>query len=220
MKINSINQATFGWKDVTHKKITETALKERTELKPYESDLAKFAQQPDFDETGFYSNLHFYYPFAQQKSFYDPSGKDNAYGRYTYHADKMKKAINDKDPTAACEHAGRALHFLQDVSEQHHSHAGSMSEKATEQKVHIEFENFVQNNQEKMFPLLKPQNPQKYDDFDDLFIKTANYSATSDFATEENKNKWDDIAKDGLSNSLVTTKMFLDKFNSLILEKS
>ena len=91
-----------------------------------------------------------------------------------------------------------------------------MSEKAYEQKVHVEFENFVQNNQEKMFPLLKSQNIQKYNDFDDIFMKTANYSANSDVATDENKNKWDDLAKDGLSNALAATKAFLDKFNSLI----
>ena len=115
MKINSLNQASFGWKDVTHKKITETALSDKTELKPYEADLAKFAQQPDFDEIGFYSNLHFYYPLAQQKSFFDPSGKDNAYGRYAFHVDKMKEAIDKKNTLLACEHAGRALHFLQDV---------------------------------------------------------------------------------------------------------
>lgn len=220
MKIKTQYQMSFGWKDATHKKITETALKETPYLEQYQDALATYAQQPDFDETRIFSNTHFYFPSAEKKSFFDPNGNENAYARYAYHVNEMSKSIDNNNIGDACEHAGRALHFLQDVTEQNHSHQGDILQKAQEQEIHIKFEDFAKDNQEKIFMLLNPPKHQKDETFDDLFIKTANYSAKSDFATEENKNNWSDLAKDGLSNALGATKAFLDKFNSLLNQRN
>ncbi|MEI8128670.1 MAG: hypothetical protein WCG95_03530 [bacterium] len=220
MKINNQNQTSFGWKDVTHKKITEASLADTPELAKYQKDLVNFVQRPDFDENGVNSNSHFYFPFAEKKSFSDSSGSDNAYGRYSYHVGQIKTSLENNDKQGAIEHAGRALHFLQDVSEQHHSHQGNLFQKAQEQNIHIEFEDFIKDNQDKIFKNIAPKQVEGNKNFDDLFIKTAEYSARSDFATINNRDKWERLGQDGLSNAMHATREFLVKFNTLLKERN
>lgn len=221
MKIQKLDKTYFGWRDATHKEIVETVLKDYPNLQQYGPILEEFVQKPDFDEKGFKSNNHFYFPpksFSVFKSFLDISGKSNAYAYYLKHVSIMQDCIEKGDIPTALEHAGRAMHFLQDVSQPHHSHRGNIIKKANERAVHSEFETFAKENQEQFLNSLTCKN-QHYDNFSDLFIKTANYSSNSKSASKENKDEWEQIAQNGINNAFSATKEFINKLNSLLTEK-
>lgn len=224
MKIQKANQTSFGWKDVTHKKLIDTALEDYPELQQYQPVLDKFVQRPDLDETGFKANKHFYFPsleFGVFKSYLDFNGISNAYTCYTYHVTAMQDCVEKGNKAKALEHAGRAMHFLQDISQPHHTHSGNISKKASERSIHRKFETFVKDNQEKFISSV-PSSSQKqvFKDFDDLFINTANYSASREPATKGNMNKWNNLAQDGINTALNATEVFMRKLNSLLNDKS
>lgn len=224
MKIHKINQTSFGWRDTTHKEIVATVLKDYPNLQQYEPLLEKFVQQPDYDEIGLSSNTHFYFPpkgSETEKSYIDIDGKHNAFFCYISHVAYMQYYIKTGDMPKAFEQAGRALHFLQDVSQPHHTHRGSTIEKAHEIEIHSEFEAFAQNNQEKFINSAMLSSPkQSSNDFNDIFIKTAEYSETSTIASEANKNDWNNLAQDGINNGVNATKEFINKLNSLLTQKT
>jgi len=222
MKNNNQNEMSLECESYIHKRIVQVALSDNNRIKQYENVLKTFVQKPDFDETAFKSNNHFYYPFnkGKSKSFMDFKGKQNAYSSYMNHVGNMQKCIEEKNIDNALEHAGRALHFLQDISEPHHSHKGNILQKIMEKAVHLEFEAYVRYNWEKFFGSLSQEiHSEKSNDFSDLFIKTAKHSANSDVATKRNKEDWDNIARDGLSNAVSATKEFVAMFDRLLVQK-
>lgn len=220
MKIQKTYNINFGWQSDTHKKVVEIALKDYPGLQPYESLLEDAVQKPDVNEKGFQYNKHFYF-MSKNKSFMDFNGKNNAYNSYMSHVTSMQDCIEKGDKDKAIEHAGRAIHFLQDVSQPQHTQWKNIFKKASERSVHEEFETFALDNQEKFIDSLSLSPEEKSpDNFSDLFTKTANCSANGESASRENKNNWNNIAQDGINNAFSVTKEFINKFNSLLVAKN
>lgn len=213
MKIQQVKDNTkFGWRSETHEKITGMLVDEFPKLKKYKTLLTKMVLMPDVDERGFKGNNHFYYSpqlFRPRKSFMDFFGTNNAEARYSEHIYSFEKLVN-KDNEKAFKEAGRALHFLQDVTQPHHVERGTILEKWRDLRVHKDFEGFVFRNQDKLI-----NNAQKVNldvvagDYLDLFDEAVFNSELIKPAKNINKDSWYSIAQNGISNAIAVTGEFL-----------
>lgn len=212
MKINSVdNKTNFGWRYPTHKHVTALVVDSNPKLKQYSNILTDFVVRPDFDERGFKGNNHFYYPpqlFRPRESFMDITGKNNALARYEAHLFYFENFVN-KDNKTAMEHAGRALHFLQDVTQPHHIQRGTVFQKWRDLDTHLSFEeyenryhDFFLKHGQKVELDVEPNN------FVDLFDESVTLSETVTPATAKNKELWGNIAMEGISNMVAVTKEF------------
>ena len=118
MKIQRTNNDIhFGLNSNTHRKITQKLIEEEyPKLQKYIPILKTAVEKPDFDELGFHSNTHFYYPFESyikpRESFFDFDGLHNARAKYNEHIDKFFAASKYFRFGEMMEEAGRAKHFL------------------------------------------------------------------------------------------------------------
>lgn len=227
MKVNSVDSKTsFGWRFKTHEKITEIILEDFPKLDKYKSTITKFVTRPDFDERGFKGNNHFYYPaktLRPRQSFLDFLGQNNAASRYSLHMYEFNRLLG-KDDNKAMEHAGRALHFLQDVTQPQHTERGTVLKKWIDLKVHKEFENYTLNNQDKFITNALEGNAERggwykdygYEDRDNLFNFQVAFSTAISPANKQNRLSWDYIAQFGITNAVEATKGFLNIISSCI----
>lgn len=211
MKINAPdNNTNFGWRWPTHQIVTSIYTDKFPKLVKYKNQLAEFVVKPDFDELGFKGNNHFYYPpelFRPRESFLDFSGQNNSAARYEKHIFLFDKYVN-RDNDKAMEHAGRALHFLQDVTQPQHIERGNFLKKWRDMNVHKEFEELasldVFINNPKVVELDVTQN-----DFHDLFDEAVAITENIQPANSKNREKWFEIAQDGIANMKTVTLEFL-----------
>ncbi len=225
MKVNSVdNKTSFGWRFKTHEKITGIILEDFPKLEKYKNTITKFVTRPDFDERGFKGNNHFYYPprgFRHRESFFDFFACNNAAARYTIHMYEFDRFVN-RDNQKAMEHAGRALHFLQDVTQPQHTERGTILKKWKDLKIHKEFENYTLDNQDKFISKALEGNAERggwykdydYNDKDKLFNFQVAFSTAIPPANKENKLFWDYIAQYGITNAVEATKGFLNIVSS------
>ena len=88
MKIQRTNNDIhFGLNSNTHRKITQKLIEEEyLKLQNFIPILITAVENPDFDELGFHSNTHFYYPFESyikhRESNIDLDGLHNARAKY------------------------------------------------------------------------------------------------------------------------------------------
>lgn len=213
MKINSVDDNTnFGWRYKTHEKITAMLVDEFPDLQKYKSVLTKMVVMPDFDERGFKGNNHFYYTpqlFKPRESFMDFTGNNNAAARYAQHVYSFEEfAVTN--PQKALSEAGRALHFLQDVTQPHHIERGTIFDKWRDLKVHKEFENFVLQQDDVFIKQAKDVHldvtPR---DNSDLFEEAVFLTEQISPAKNHNRNDWANIAQESLSNTIAVTREFL-----------
>ncbi len=214
MKINSIdNKTNFGWSFKTHAAITGKVADEIPKLKKYKNTLIKFVQQPDFDERGFKGNNHFYFTplmFRPKESFLDFFGKNNAGARFNEHVYYFDKLVKIDEPEAM-EHAGRALHFLQDVTQPQHTERGSVWKKWKDLKLHKKFEIYVSEEQDTFIKNAKPAELLlETDEPDELFEEAVFLSENGKQVKKDRKQDWDEIAQTGISNAISLTKHFLE----------
>lgn len=212
MKVNCVdNQTSFGWKYKTHKMITAKTLDEMPKLSKYKNILVDFVQKPDFDERGFKGNNHFYFTptlFRPRESFLDITGRNNAASKFSEHVFYFEELI-DKDKKEAMEHAGRALHFLQDMTQPQHTERGTAFQKLRELSIHKEFENFTLRNQKFFINNAKPAKfDVEHDNIIDLFDEVVFHSEQGRQVRENNRKEWIGIAQTGISNAVHATKEF------------
>ncbi len=213
MKINSVdNNTNFGWRYKTHEKITAMVVDEFPDLKKYKSVLTKMVVMPDFDERGFKGNNHFYYTpqlCRPRESFMDFTGNNNAAARYEQHVYSFEEFAVTNPEKALCE-AGRALHFLQDVTQPHHIERGTILDKWRDLKVHEAFEAFAHHHEDEFIKNAKnvylDVTP---NDNSDLFEEAVFLSEQISPAKNHNKNDWANIAQESLSNTIAVTREFL-----------
>ena len=217
MEIRSDNKINFGWTCKTHKKITQYALQEFPLLKQYRKTFKEFVQKPDYDELGFFGNWHFY-STQNKKSFMDFNGKNNAFARYELHIAGIYAAIKDHNRDLLFEHAGRALHFLQDMTQPQHVQKGVFFNKVMDCSVHVKFEKFVKKRQEKFFKkyMQKIKMPVAIRDFETLFLSNVKFSSESKLPIEKNKYEWNKIGKKGFNKAVDSTREFMAKLTELI----
>lgn len=212
MKVNAYdNKTSFGWRYPTHENVTSLVVDQIPKLNKFKQTLTKFVTKPDFDERGFKDNTHFYYPtklFRPRESFMDFTGRNNALYKFEDHMYKFDRLVN-KDNDKAMEHAGRALHFLQDMTQPQHVQRGNIFQKWRELKVHTDFEefehkyhdNFVKNSKKVLLDV-------KEGDYSDLFDEAVFLSENATPASKLNSDMWVYMAQDGISNMIAVTKEF------------
>lgn len=217
---NSNNQTTFGWDVKTHVAITRSVLEQchfKHLKKPKRQKLLmEFSMRPDLDEPGILVSP-FVYAHEYHESF---AHKDNAHTHYLEHIKKIKKFL---DPDSkkynvkkAMKHAGRALHFLQDISNSLHTQKELMIESFQNFQEHIQFEFFIGENRK---DILKGHSAKVNGDcraFDDIFFKSVNIAQQNEIPRTSNRNDWLKIGRIGINRAVDSTAEFLSLVSKLM----
>lgn len=223
MKIQKTdNNPSFGLNTYTHSKIAKKLVEEEyPKLQKYIPILKYAVEKPDFDELGFHSNTHFYYPVESslkpRESFFDFDGDHNARAKYNEHIDKFFAASKYYRFGEMLEEAGRAKHFLDDMSVGLHVQRGNIFQKWKDQKMHHDFETYMYDNED-LFINNAKKSPVKFktDDFDDIFMSVVNYSKNSEFPNDANRNRWSEIAQNTINVAIDASRVFFDKISEFL----
>lgn len=213
MKTTIDNSTNFGWFYGTHKRITRRALKNIPSLQQFSEKLAEFSKKPDLDEQGIFNNWHFYSPVMRTK-YCDFNGAESAYTRYREHVKKMLVAIKANQTDLYIEHAGRALHFLQDMTQPQHTQKGFVFNKLIQLHKHLKFEESARN-QDKWFDIYK-EIPFRNMTFSTIFKQNVDLSTKNDLPKGEDITKWDGIIEKGINQAIFSTSEFLEKLSKLV----
>lgn len=218
MRIDSQNnKINFGHKTLMHAIQVEECIVSFPKLAKHAMDFAHGVKQPDLDERGI-GNLHFYFKptlFKPRESFLDFSGKNNAFSRYLVHSDEF--LTEEFASTYFVEHASRALHFLQDMSQPQHTQRGNVIGKSMDLKMHKEFETLALSNVVKYMKNYKSDwTDYKGADFEDLFVHTVDKSHEIEPASKSNRSEWDDIAQKSFNLMQDTTSQFFTYLSEII----
>ena len=141
-------------------------------------------------------------------SYMDYNGKNNAKAAYLDHLDKIDNAIEDEDIDFAIENAGRACHFLQDVSQPQHIEETSTLGKAIDLKIHTDFEDFSEkhvNDFAKEFQADLSSRRHNIQLFQDTFTQTKETGKI----TRKNEPDWNEISQKQFNIAVQATKEFL-----------
>lgn len=208
MKINNNKNISFGWAGGTHADITRLALKDFPKLKEMEDKFVKFSVLPDFDEVGPLLNLGNQHYYGLHKK--------NSFENYWMHVTEMQKANKKGDKELMVEHAGRALHFLQDIAQRQHNEPRSFFLRTPLILSHGTYELYVEKKRGSFLKqtakaLEMPRNYKKLY-FDNLRAaeKYKRPGFTNILST------WNKTAKDGLVLALKSSKEFLANANTII----
>lgn len=213
MHINNSDNTHFGWSDKTHRYILSKVIQEFPKLKKYEEILKEFVVRPDYNELGFVGNYHFYSPNTG-RSFLDYNGRNNAYSRYLLHVKKMFEAISIKERDfKIMKHAGKALHFLQDMTQPHHSQQGFFFNKVIEVRTHINFETFAEKKLDEFLKDLS-QYTVEGKSVENIFAGNLTFASKTGIPTKANKEEWERIARESIIQAVNSTREFLTNLNS------
>lgn len=225
MKINTIqnnNNVNFGFNCNTHRKIAERVIEnEFPKLKKYIPIISDAVQAPDFDELGIKSNTHFYYPFKSyikpRSSFLDFDWEHNARAKFLEHIDLMMKYHENNSFIKMVEQAGRAKHFLDDMSVGFHVKNGNFLEKLREMKVHKAFEDFIHRHED-VFIANSAKSSIKFKDktFEDIFMSVVNNSKDSEIPTFDHFSQWHFIAQNSINSAVDASRVFFKKVSDLL----
>ena len=201
------NSPCFGWYSKTHSHITQRACN-RLFTPDLLKKIAFYSQKPDWDEIFLFRQKHYFYP-KKNKSFLDITKTRNAKYTYKKHIEKMKKAHSAGEKDKVISEAGRALHFLQDMSQPHHIEEGSFFQKVrTAIFPHIVFETKALKSQNKLCKKSKHIKI-KANNFDELFENTLQLAQKVDIPKRTNMANWTDIAQNAINITIASTNKFL-----------
>lgn len=209
MEIMAKDKTNFGWLPATHKKIISCTAKNFSNLELPQKRLEKFVQKPDFDET----NILW---FFGHKHNYCKNLPNNAFDYYKKHVNLMVSAIKAENKPLFWEHAGRALHFLQDVAQPLHTQKPPSFCGVIKFVEHLKFERFVRKKQE-VFIRNYSIKTHKIRNFEELFLNTVKISSQSEPPITANKDKWMNIGQAGFNKAIDSTTEFLTKIEELVL---
>ncbi len=207
---NNINNSIcFGWYMTIHNNVTENVGKKLG----FNSDLLKkiayWTKRPDWDEIFIFRQKHYFYP-KLNKSFLDFTKTRNAKCAYKKHLEKMKQAFSKGERDKTINEAGRALHYLQDMSQPHHIEEGSVFKKFKMACFpHLTFEIKTHKIQNHLYEKSKP-NKIIAKSFDELFDETINISQKNEIPHRVNKKDWDKIAQKSINLTIASTEKFLE----------
>lgn len=208
MQINNNNKLPFGLSGPTHASVTKLALADFPKLKGMEELIIKYSKMPDFDEVGPLRNFGNWHYFGFHKK--------NSFENYIVHIIEMLKAHKKGNKELMAEHAGRALHFLQDIAQRQHNEPRSFFKRTPFIFSHGTYELYVQG---KRSSFLKPtaktlEKPRSYIGlyFDNLYAaaKDKRPGFTNILST------WNKTAKNGLALALKSSKEFLANVEAMI----
>lgn len=206
----------FGWYYPMHANILKNAAKNTSIPKTIQNILLESVQKPDLEEFFLYGQKHFYYPNDKIKSYLDYTGTHNAQHLYKTHMKKALKAFRFGNTEIGADEAGRALHYLQDMTQPNHIDSGSIIKKAKEAVVpHHKFEMDAYDKQNNFYDNHNPIEISA-NSFNDLFNKTVNLSQKTQIPRKNNIENWDNIAQNGLDLAISTTRKFIEMLSSII----
>ncbi len=216
---NGIN---FGLKAETHRRIAEKLIREEyPKLQNYAPMIKNAVVKPDFDEVGFHSNTHFYYPdiklFRPRESFLDFDGQHNARSKFNEHINNFLAAKKYCRFSEMADEAGRAKHFLDDMSVGLHVQRGNALQKWRDKKMHENFEYYIYDNQDTFIKNAQKSSVEfKTDTFDDIFMSVATYMKNTEYPTKRNMAKWPEIAQNTVNVALDASRVFFDKISQFL----
>lgn len=224
IRVNKSDNTSFGWFYGTHHDAVAIPLKLYPELNQHKAIFRNFVVKPDIDELGPFLNYHFY-SLKTGKGFCDFSGDQNALGRYKRHVQIMFDTIHSQKPEVfeIIKHAAKAIHFLQDMTQPHHTLAYkffllNLYKKFAGLNVHMEFEKFIRESQDGFFKdlVIKPLTT-KPREFDEIFMDNVKFSSTLGLPVAENKESdWIRIGKAGVFQAIDSTSEFLAKLTEIL----
>lgn len=207
---SDINSPSFGWYYPMHSKILKNAAKNTTISEKAHAILLKSVQRPDLEEFFLFGQKHFYYPNDKIKSYLDYTGTHNARHLYKTHMRRALKAFRNGDFEIGAEQAGRALHYLQDMTQPNHIDSGSIIKKAKEAIVpHHKFEMDTYDKQNEFYDKYTPIEIMA-NSFNDLFNKTVNLSQKNQIPRRNNIENWNNITQNGVDLAISSTRKFLE----------
>ena len=217
------NQINFGFNYNTHRKVAEKLIKEEFPvLQKYSTLIERAVVAPDFDELGFHSNTHFYYPFANfikpRESFLDFYGVHNARNRYNFHLSNFFELLSCKQYNLMASEAGRAKHFLDDMCMGLHVKGGNFMQKWNEYPVHCAFENFIYRNEDSFLAQTAPTKApvKRCDTFEDILMSVAEYSANMEMPDKKNIHRWPLIAQNSVNLLIEASREFFARISGFI----
>lgn len=119
----------FGWYYPMHADIIRKATQNSEIPRVMKNILLESVQKPDLEEFFLFGQKHFYYPQNKIKSYLDYTGTHNAKHLYKTYVKKALKAIRSGNKDNFADEAGRALHYLQDMTQPNHIDKGSIIKK-------------------------------------------------------------------------------------------
>jgi len=203
------NSISFGWYYPMHSTITKNAIKGNICPK-IEKILLESVKKPDLEEFFLVGQKHFYYPNDRIKSYLDYTGTHNAKYMYKMHLKNALKGLRNNNTETGMDEAGRALHYLQDMTQPNHIDSGSIIKKAKEAKMpHNRFE---MNAFEKQDTFYQNHTPIKItaNSFNKLFEEIVNLSQKNDIPKKSNIENWANITQNAIDLSISATKKFLE----------
>ena len=216
---NGIN---FGLNSNTHKKIAQKLIKEEyPKLRNYAPIIQNAVVKPDFEEIGFHCNTHFYYPdqnmFRPRESFFDFDGQHNARSKFNEHMNNFMEASKYCRFSEMADEAGRAKHFLDDMSVGLHVQRGNILQKWRDKKMHERFEIYIRDNDDAFIKNAEKSPVEfKTDTFDDIFMSVANFTKDTEFPNSTNTDKWPEIAQNTINVAMDASRVFFDKVSKFM----
>lgn len=209
MNTISNNNITFGWHHKMHSSFVEGALNCIGSNKGNLRILSEAVQKPDLEEFFLYGQNHFYYPDSRIKSYLDLLGIHNAKSKYIEHIKKMQEILLNSAEENGLDKAGRALHYLQDMSQPNHIDKGTILKKALNARSHCAFE---MEALDKTDFFIKASKPKSFNssDFVELFFDTVERSKENLVPKNSNANQWSEIIQTGTDIALGATVRFLE----------
>lgn len=209
---NDINRESihFGWHDRMHSDIVKNVQKKPNDNSELDDIFLEAVKKPDSDERFLLGQYHFYYPDDKVKSYLDYTGTHNARYCYRSHIKNALKLFRLGNIEKSTDEAGRALHYLQDVTEPHHIDSGSIIDKAKDALMpHHKFEMDTFAKEDEFFKNYTPVNIRS-NSFSDLFDETVILSQQTPVPVRNNIETWDDIAQNSINLVLSVTSKFLE----------
>lgn len=218
---NTQKNTSFGFNNDFHRLCTKWGREHFKELKPFARILETACQKPDFHDVGTLHtrNTHFFSLHENRISHLDVSGQNNAFARYKMYIGKMKEAIAEGKLEDAMEHAGWALHYLQDMAQPQHVQKGIFFNVIKHWNDHRRFEKFI----DKKHDLYLSEHEEKSlvgGTFEDIFMRNVIASTKLVLPRNNNRYEWFYIGQDAFNNAYDSSKEFLAKVSELIKSKT
>lgn len=211
------NSISFGWHYPMHTNILKKATRNSNIPEMIENILLKSVQKPDLEENFLYGQKHFYYPNDKIKSYLDYTGTHNAKHLYKTHLKKSLNFFRVGNIIHGTDEAGRALHYLQDMTQPNHIDSGSIITKAKEFAVpHLKFEMDAYDKQNKFYDNYTTIEINAKS-FNDLFDKTVNLSQKNQIPRKNNIENWDNITQNAIDLAISSTRKFIEMLSPFTL---
>ncbi len=214
MIVKNTDNTQFGWHYKMHADILRKSAILSNLPESIISAIEQAVQKPDFDEFFLYGQKHFYYPNDRIKSYLDYTKTHNAKYMYQLHLKKMYESLKLKNLEQGFSEAGRALHYLQDMTQPNHIDSGSIIKKALEKKSHHKFEMDIFGRSNDFYAQTKPLDL-KSKTLETLFDEVISISQKNQTPNMTNIDDWDIIAQNAINLATSATRKFLALIKSI-----